>query len=533
MAGTVIPSRMAYECSRAGHPEGPGFRITRKGGQGVAVTAESHAIRGFPPADAYTDLVEREGMLARESGRRTEPFPYTERHLQCCWYDPAWRPKGLRSSEAESVRVEHPGEWNLEAGPDFLNAVLVVGPERRRLIGDVEVHVRPDDWRRHGHARDPAYARVVAHVTYFEGSLPPGDLPPGAVQMALRGARHRQPSFSFDNIDVTAYPHSAPPPPPAPCHRILAAWSPRERAAFLEAAGAERLRVKTERVAAALRERDDEQVFYEEIMASLGYKRNPMAFRELARRLPVALLRNLSGGDVKAAYAILMGVAGLLPETWSPGWDTETRVFIRSLWNVWWRLRSRLERQRLPVRAWTLSGLRPQNHPHRRLAAAAGLFAGTPSPLPALRAFDPHAPAAWFRSAARRLHANPSITYWDTRLTLGGTHQKRPSALLGPPRMAAMLSNAVIPVLAATGTPVNDLLTALPAEQENILMRRAAHTLFGLDDHPAWRHTGLRQQGLMQVFLDFCIGRRSRCRDCGLVRSLDRFSISDGASRRS
>jgi hypothetical protein len=36
-----------------------------------------------------------------------------------------------------------PGEWNLEAGPDFLNATLLLQPGARRVRGDVEVHVHP------------------------------------------------------------------------------------------------------------------------------------------------------------------------------------------------------------------------------------------------------------------------------------------------------------------------------------------------------------------------------------------------------
>jgi hypothetical protein len=36
----------------------------------------------------------------------------------------------------------------MEPGPDFLGAVLRIGPERRRIRGDVEIHLRPSDWRR-------------------------------------------------------------------------------------------------------------------------------------------------------------------------------------------------------------------------------------------------------------------------------------------------------------------------------------------------------------------------------------------------
>ena len=61
----------------------------------------------------------------------------TERHVQAVWYDRDLRPDRLVSRRGERVAVVHPGTWNLEAGPDFLGAVLEVGEPPRRVVGDV------------------------------------------------------------------------------------------------------------------------------------------------------------------------------------------------------------------------------------------------------------------------------------------------------------------------------------------------------------------------------------------------------------
>ena len=137
------------------------------------------------------------------------PAPFSERHLQCVWADDRLRPAHLATAAGEPVQVEHPGEWNTGPGPDFLNAALRVGPELRRIVGDVEIHVRPADWQRHRHAGDPRYRRVCAHVAYFPGTLPAADLPPGTLQIAMRPALDAQPDFSFDNVDLLAYPVAA------------------------------------------------------------------------------------------------------------------------------------------------------------------------------------------------------------------------------------------------------------------------------------------------------------------------------------
>ena len=108
--------------------------------------------------------------------------PLTERHVQAIWYDRAMRPSNLVTRTGETLRVIHPGEWNLGAGPDFRNAVLEVGPDRRRLRGDVEIHLHPSDWTAHGHGGDPAYRNVVMHVTWSCGP-DPATHPKGAVSV--------------------------------------------------------------------------------------------------------------------------------------------------------------------------------------------------------------------------------------------------------------------------------------------------------------------------------------------------------------
>ena len=77
--------------------------------------------------------------LIRERGASGRAFGYTERHLHSVWYDETWRPREFVTSDGETVRVEYPGRWNLEAGPDFIGATLVIGPNERRITGDVEI----------------------------------------------------------------------------------------------------------------------------------------------------------------------------------------------------------------------------------------------------------------------------------------------------------------------------------------------------------------------------------------------------------
>lgn len=471
-------------------------------------------------ACAYRALLGRGPLTAREVVP-DHSFPWSERHLRCVWADPAWRPAPLMTSDGRAVVVEHPGQWNLEAGPDFLDAIFRIGPGECTLRGDVELHIRPAEWRHHGHAGDRRYDRVIAHVCYFEGTLPETELPASVLQISLRQALKGNHRFSFDGLDLPAYPFATLDPTP-PCATRLRSWTPDRQRQFLESAGAERLRLKTNRMAHILAEGNNPlQTLYEEVMGALGYKQNRAAFHTLARRLPLDRLQQESGGDPIVAYALLAGVSGLLPAKTHPLWDEETRQFIRSLWDLWWKRQTAWHGQTLSRNDWILSSLRPVNHPLRRLMAASHLFLG-PNPLPSCWRDATGQPEAVIGAIRANLENTGAQSYWAHRCGLSSPRSPSPVSLIGPGRSATLVINVVIPWLAATSTLELDtgLLNELPPEDDNRFIRNTAHALFGHDHNPALYRSGLRQQGLLQVFHDFCLNSRNRCVGCPLPAAL-------------
>jgi len=475
----------------------------------------------FPRAHRYAHLGRHGPCCVHENDVAYRTFAFTERHLQCVWADPSLRPARLTTASGETVTVENPGIWNLEAGPDFLGAVLRLGPDERRVSGDVEIHIRASGWKGHGHHLDPRYRNVRCHVTYFPGQVEPGLLPPGTVELALKPVLQSPSTFSFDAIDLTAYPYGVRADVP-PCSEVLSGWSRTEIEALLTAAGEERLRRKAERIAAAIEEQGPGQALYGEVLCALGYKHNKAAFRQVAERVPLAALRREAGSDVETAYALLSGVAGLLPAGLHTGWDAATRSFVRRIWDRWWKLQHRWGTKKLPEKAWRLSGLRPANHPLRRLMAAAYLFAG----CDLIRAIQPpggeQEPAAFLHALYERL-TGPTHTYWDNRLSLSSGPKREKVGLIGPQRARAIMINVIVPFWAAT---VQDMrlppkwLNRLPSDAANSIVRQTAYWLFGPDHSPALYRNGLRRQGLMQIFHDFCLNDRSRCAQCAFPRLL-------------
>ncbi len=476
----------------------------------------------FNLADSYARMLTAQPSAVLDPGvTYRSGFHWSERHLQCVWFDPRYRPASFSLPGGESVSVLDPGEWNLEAGPDFLNAALLVQPGERQLRGDVEVHVRPSDWDAHKHRADPAYDGVIAHVTWF-GGPPPRSLPGHVCRLALAEPVMSNPCLSLDDIDLKAYPHAILPRSPRPCACLLGT-APETARALLAAAGQFRLRSKAARVKARLGQAGDRrQVFYEEVMAALGYKLNQAPFRALARRLPAHSLAD----SREKVFARLLGAAGLLPQP-ETACDEEGRGYIRALWDLWWKSPS----ETLPASTvWHTAALRPQNSPVRRLAAAAALFSGVADILAELDQASPASAADWAGNARRIFEARCLWPFWNRRLSFASAADpRRRTALLGASRIAAILTNVVIPFKAAENALPEGGADLLPPEDLSAPMRLTANHLFGRDHNPAlYAGSGLLQQGLLQIHADFCLNAKPGCEECPLCAAIKDFPRAEG-----
>lgn len=394
------------------------------------------------------------------------------------------------------------------------------------MTGDVEVHIFPADWRHHGHGGDPRYHNVCLHLTYFEGSIPEDELPSGALQVAMRPLLATDAAFSFEHVDVTSYPYAGRADLP-PCRSVLANWPVDMKVRLLEAAGHERLARKARKFSDAIVERGLDQVLYEAMMSALGYHKNRQPFYELAVRFPVDRLRELAEGDPFRSYAILAGLSGLLPAEINESWDDETRQFVRHVWEIWWK-----ERGRLPAAMnrsdWNLGGIRPLNHPLRRLMSAAHLFVCHADGMAIL--------SNWAKGETDQLIARmerdiePDIGhYWTHRAGLGGIKSRHPTALTGRDRIETMALNVVLPLLAAVTFDekiVGKLLNQVPQEPLNSLTKQVVHYLFGPDCPSSLISTANRRQGLLQIFHDYCLHDRSQCSLCPLPGYLQRQVVA-------
>ena len=461
-------------------------------------------------------------VVLRDADSNYVPIPISERLVHAIWHEQRLAHNTLCTIDGRPVRVIFPGWWNVEAGPDFRNATIQIG-DGPELFGDIEIHLRAEDWFQHRHEHDPLYNDVVLHVVLWESGTRRaprtrhGDTLP---QVALQHHLAVPLETLYDELDLDAYPYGAG-KHGGNCVKVISRLSVTAIAELLDAAGDERFAHKVSRFARWLHRAAPEQVFYEGWMEALGYKANKAVFRLLAQRVPHDVLTE---HRIHLA-ALLFGVANFLPTFTVKGDDAQ----IKRLWNVWWKLRPDFADKILTPDTWRMHGIRPANHPHRRLGAAVALFKKHPDLMEkVVDATEGDGELAKFFL----LHVRDD--YWSRHCTLGGRLQAKPAELIGAARAQEIVTNIVLPFVAAyarTGGDHNleakahSRYAALRGMEANSLLRLAGGQFFAT---PAiarrFLRTERRQQGLMQVFQDFCLNDKSVCQRCHFPEFVDRWA---------
>jgi hypothetical protein len=242
------------------------------------------------------------------------------------------------------------------------------------------------------------------------------------------------------------------------------------------------------------------------------------------QRLGELRLRWLAGSaKAQPLQARLLGLSGLLPADLT-GTQAGPDRYLRGIWDQWWRERDEFSDVILPRAVWRLHGLRPANHPQRRLALAAGWsVAGCLSTK--LEAWcgqdlaENQVPGVLLEALQV-----PPDDFWSWHWTLRSARLKKQQPLLGATRVADLAMNVVIPwlwVRAVEGknqemqARLEQRYFKWPAAEDNSVLRLARERLLGGTD-PRLIPGAAAQQGLIQIVRDFCDHSNSICEKCKL-----------------
>ena len=435
-------------------------------------------------------------------------FPATrepsELELQARWFAGDFG-RQFRSVCGKEIDVVQFGTWNRESGPDFQGAAIRAnGGEIVR--GSIEFDLTDRSWETHGHAVNPAFEDTVLHVFVHAGEH----------AFFTRTAEHR--NVLQVRVDLAALPESfaanVPLARPGRCQAPLNGLPDERVCSVLDGAAQFRLQRKAARLRRIVETHGRDEALFQETAAALGYKGNKLPFTLLAQRLPLTFLRQ----HREEAEALLFGAAGFLAAPDLSVYASESRAYVRLLWDKWWPRRDEMERLTLPQQLWKLGGARPLNHPQRRLGALATLAAEWPNLAAALGAQDPV-------SATRKFLRELRHSFWEHHYTLTSDAAPKRMAIVGDSRIAEILANVVLPFLASEGSDIWPDFQKLPAQLSNRRLATAATRLFGGDPRRGqFVRTVARQQGLLQIYEDFCLQDNSDCTHCPFPEQMQKWT---------
>ncbi|MEO7297927.1 MAG: DUF2851 family protein [Verrucomicrobiota bacterium] len=447
---------------------------------------------------------------------REASSPLPERLLQIIWHHQRLLRDQLKTLDGKTVRILHPGFWNHEAGPDFWGAVLQIDGEAA-VTGDVEIDLREEGWRQHGHEGNPNFANVILHVIWETEGAPQLVTPTLALKPFL-DAPLNELCLWLGSEGAQKFPAQSAGQCCAPLRDLL----PEKMDALLQEAAGVRLQVKANDFQARARRAGWELALWEGIFRALGYKQNIWPMQRLAEVLPRAF-----GKKTTPLFwqAWLLGVGGLLP---TQPEKTGTEIYLREIWDIWWRERDSLSDVTFPRSVWRFHGMRPANLPQRRLALASHWLAD-------LKFFSKLekwflAPTASPLSSLSKLLQIKDDEFWSWHWTFRSARLAQPQLLIGTARITDLAINVILPwfwMRAVAGKNeklrerAEQIYFAWPAGEDNSILRLARQRLLG---GLARRRlpTAAAQQGLLQVVKDFCAHTNALCTDCrfpDLVRS--------------
>ncbi len=408
-----------------------------------------------------------------------------EKLMQYVWKHRLWRSEDMVTNTGKKVRVVDPGLLNTDAGPDFFNAKIEI--DGHMWVGNVEMHYRATDWKRHRHDSDKAYDSVILHVVAKDDApvrRTNGELIP---QLVLEVS----PQFNADYASLVGATIEV------PCatkikqvpHLTIVEW--------VEGLAFERLHGKVERIHQLLDSFNGswEDVCYVTLARNFGFGINNDAFERLARRTPLRLLGKHSD-SVLQIEALLFGQAGML-DAQKPGMDS----YYNQLCTEYAFLSNKFQLTPMEKESWKLFRIRPQNFPYRRIAMLAQFIEG------GFRMMNRILEAEGEKEM-RALFEVELSGYWTKHYTFGKPNE-RATATLSRSSIDIILINTVAPLLYAYGELTGNyemtdkaikLLEDLRAENNSIVSHFVA---YGIDCPDA-----LTSQALVQLKREYCDARK-------------------------
>jgi hypothetical protein len=420
-----------------------------------------------------------------------------EKLLQFIWQHSLYQPNGLTTSQGEVVTVIHPGRYNTNAGPDFLEGKVRIGDTT--LVGHIELHINTSDWHKHGHQNDKAYQNIILHVVFNN------DAPAVADSIPVLELSQHIPAALLDKYASLLQSRNT-----ILCHTQLGSVRDITKEAWLSRLLAERWEEKLVDWKELLdgSAGDWRNLLYWRMAYNFGFKVNATPFLMLARSIPLNVLAK-HRENLLQVEALLFGQAGMLQGHFKDEYPA-------LLQKEYAYLANKYQLQSIEAHLWKFLRMRPANFPTIRIAQFAALVHKS------LHLFSQIIEVHSVKEITPLLEVKAS-DYWrqhyrfdDEGLSRGTDKQ------LGKSSIQNIIINTVAPIqfLYAGRQGVDgkqekalQLLDEISAEQNHILEQW---------DGVGWKvQNAAQSQALLQLYNNYCT--RKRCLECSIGHSIMRL----------
>jgi len=230
----------------------------------------------------------------------------SERLLQFIWQFQHFNKAELITSTAEVLQIISPGQMNMNQGPDFLDAKIRIGDTT--WAGNVELHLKTSDWKKHNHDNDDNYRNVILHVVWeddgIQNFIPVLELKQRVPKILLE---------RYENLMLA--------PGFVPCEKSIHVARDIVLKSWKERMLAERLLKKSKTVDNYLEQSGYhwEETFWWLIARNFGIKVNADAFEQMARSIPVSILSRHKN-QIHQLEALFLGQLNLLRGNFKEGY---------------------------------------------------------------------------------------------------------------------------------------------------------------------------------------------------------------------
>ncbi len=377
-----------------------------------------------------------------------------EDFLHYLWKFQFFTHKELFTTGSEPIQIFNAGEHNINSGPDFFNAKVLIA--QQLWAGNVEIHVKASDWYLHQHEKDSNYDNVILHVVwqhdvdiYRENN---------SVIPTLELQRFTPQSLLFNYYQLFSkksnYIH---------CENDFSKVDEFTLNNWLENLYIEKLVHKSSLISELLvqTKNDWEAVLFKLLAKNFGLKVNGEAFLNLSNSFEFSILRK-EQKDLQYMEALLFGQAGLLQA------DHQSKYF-QDLKKEYQYLSRKYNLDPLYNKQFQFFRLRPNNFPTIRIAQLANLYFMHKTlfskVLNVKNLKDYYA-----------IFSNGTSEFWNIHYTFN-TISKRSVKSLTKPFIDLLLINTIVPLLFVFGKrsvkwneeKLFDLIKQIKPEKNNII----------------------------------------------------------------